>query len=104
MQDLKLEDKEGNIEEKKEENKEEKKEENKEENIEENNVENNEEKKEDEVGPIMGLFAVSPKIECIHCIPDEHILDIEEFKDVKITDSCNNCDHKKENWICIKCK
>ena len=50
--------------------------------LEDNQEKKVEDKKEEEVGPIMGLFAVSPKIECQHCIPDEHILAIEEFKEV----------------------
>ena len=58
----------------------------------------------DEVGPIMGLFAVQPLKECPHCVPEEHITSIDQFSEINITDPCKNCDNKTENWICLKCK
>ena len=36
----------------------------------------------------MGFFAVTPKIECPHCIPNENILNVENFKDVDIKCPC----------------
>lgn len=60
--------------------------------------------KEDEDGPIMGFHAVCPIQECPHCVPGENIAPIEEFKDITISSPCKDCDHTKENWICLKCK
>jgi len=58
----------------------------------------------DEAGPLMGFFAVQPKNECPHCIPGEFIAPVEDFKDITISTPCIQCDHTKENWICLKCK
>ena len=58
----------------------------------------------DEEGPIMGFFAVTPIIECPHCIPIENIAPLSEFSELTITTPCKDCDHTKENWICLKCK
>lgn len=52
----------------------------------------------------MGFHAVCPIKECPHCVPGENIAPIEEFKDITITSPCKDCDHTKENWICLKCK
>jgi len=59
-----------------------------------------------EEGPIMGFFAVHPIKECPHCIPGKFIAPIEEFKDMTISTPCNHpdCDHAKENWVCLQCK
>ena len=51
----------------------------------------------------MGFFAVEPKKDCPHCIP-ENITPIEEFADITVTTPCVDCGHTKENWVCIKCK
>ena len=51
----------------------------------------------------MGLHAVCPISECPHCIP-ENITPIEEFKELTITTPCYECEHTKENWVCLKCK
>lgn len=56
-----------------------------------------------EAGPIMGFFACQPIKECPHCLP-ENISPIEDFKDLTVTTPCQNCDHKKENWVCLKCR
>lgn len=72
---------------------------------------NIEEKKEpaiennpDELGPIMGFFAVEPIKECPHCVPGVNITPVEEFKDISINTPCYNCGHTKENWVCLKTK
>ena len=50
---------------------------------------------------IEGFFAVSPKIDCPHCIP-ENIWSLENFKNRKVTDPCYECSYVGENWICLK--
>jgi uncharacterized UBP type Zn finger protein len=78
-------------------------------NIEESKEEVKEEEKKEntnagEEGPIMGFHAVVPIKECPHCVPGKHIAPISEFKEITIKSPCNECDHTKENWICLKCK
>lgn len=48
-----------------------------------------------------GLHAVVPKKDCPHCTPD-NIAPKEAFEGTSVFDQCFRCDHKGENWICLK--
>lgn len=48
-----------------------------------------------------GFYAVEPKRDCPHCTA-ENIAPKESFKDIHVNDCCADCEHRGENWLCLK--
>ena len=52
---------------------------------------------------MQGLFAVTPKKDCPHCV-SENIMPKEDYKEQHVSDPCHSCGNIGENWICLTCK
>lgn len=50
---------------------------------------------------IDGFFAVQPKGDCPHCVP-ENVTSVADLYQKLISDPCFDCGFKGENWICLK--
>ncbi len=53
---------------------------------------------------IQGFFAVEPKKDCPHCVPENiktvhHLLEI----GVTVNKPCNGCGAQGEVWLCLLC-
>ena len=48
-----------------------------------------------------GFHAVTPKRDCPHCTED-NIAPKDAFENVNVEDPCSDCEHKGENWLCLK--
>ena len=60
--------------------------------------------KDNKQADFMGFHFCQPKKDCPHCLPGENIAHISEFKDLSVTTPCKDCNHTRENWVCLKCK
>ncbi|CAG9329276.1 unnamed protein product [Blepharisma stoltei] len=50
-----------------------------------------------------GMYAVSPKYDCPHILPEYFDSSLEAIKHIEITDPCGDCQYIGENWVCLKC-
>lgn len=50
-----------------------------------------------------GMYAISPKYDCPHILPEYFDETLRCFQDLTITDPCNDCLYVGENWVCLKC-